>query len=445
MNFGLKLHDIQQRCQKSVLFRRLAGGAFWALIAALGTNFGNLLTGIILAHILGKYTYGQYGMLRTTLNMFIIFSSFSLGATATKYVAEYRTKDKEKVGRIIGLSLITVSLLSISFFLICYFGADVLAVKSLNSATMAPSLKIGAWMILFAVLNSVLTGILSGFESFSSIAKINFGGAILLVVSSIVGAKFWNLSGALVSLSIYLAGMILISIYFLYKELKFYDISIYYKNCFQELSTLWRFSLPTTLGGILVTPVLWFGSTMLVKSPAGYDGMAGFDVINQWKMAVLFIPGILGRIVLPILSNLNGGEQKQDYFKVVKINLIINVGAAIFVAMLLSLASPYILKLYGDKFTEYTLPFIIMMVGVVFYAANTIIGQIILSKGLAWWGCLMNIFWAIIFLIANYYFVSLQHLGVIGIAWAFLISYICHTFMQYLFLYVHFQKEYHSL
>ena len=445
MNFGLKLHDFRQRCQKSVLFRRLAGGAFWSLIAALGTNFGNLLTGIILAHILGKYTYGQYGMLRTTLNMFIIFSSFSLGATATKYVAEYRTKDKEKVGRIIGLSLITVSLLSICFFLICYFGADVLAVKSLNSADMAPSLKIGAWMILFAVLNSVLTGILSGFESFSCIAKINFGGAILLVVSSIVGAKFWNLSGALVSLSIYLAGMILISIYFLYKELKFYDISIYYKNCFQELSTLLSFSLPTTLGGILVTPVLWFGSTMLVKSSAGYDGMAGFDVINQWKMAVLFIPGILGRIVLPILSNLNGSEQKQDYFKVIKINLIINVGAAIFVAMLLSLASPYILKLYGDKFTEYTLPFIIMMVGVVFYAANTIIGQIILSKGLAWWGCLMNIFWAIIFLIANYYLVSLQHLGVIGIAWAFLISYICHTFIQYLFLYVHFQKEYHSL
>ena len=441
MNFGLKLHDIQQRCQKSVLFRRLAGGAFWALIAALGTNFGNLLTGIILAHILGKYTYGQYGMLRTTLNMFIIFSSFSLGATATKYVAEYRTKDKEKVGRIIGLSLITVSLLSISFFLICYFGADVLAVKSLNSADMAPSLKIGAWMILFAVLNSVLTGILSGFESFSCIAKINFGGAILLVVSSIVGAKFWNLSGALVSLSIYLAGMILISIYFLYKELKFYDISIYYKNCFQELSTLWRFSLPTTLGGILVTPVLWFGSTILVKSPAGYDGMAGFDVINQWKMAVLFIPNIFGRIALPMLSNLNGNNQNHDYLTVFKINLTCNVGITLFAAIALSLSGKWILSFYGQAYAEYTLPLIIILIAAVFNAANSIVGHIILSKDYAWIGCIFNVLWGIVFLICAYYLVMWNNFGVMGMAITYAVSYLLHSIWQFIFIYWIFSKN----
>ena len=380
LNLGLKLYGLWQQYLTSMLVRRFARGAVWSFVAVFGINFANILTGIILAHILGKFTYGQYGMVRTTLNMFIIFSSFSLGATATKYVAEYSLKDKEKVGRIIGLSLISVSLLAFIFFLICYFFADYLAVKSLNSADMAPCLRIGAWMILFAVLNSVLTGILAGFEAFFLIAKINFFGGILLITSSIVGAKIWGLKGALVALSFYLAGMVLISIYFLCKNLRLNGIFIRYKNCMREIPILWKFSLPTTLGGLLVTPVLWGGSTMLVNSSAGYDGMAGFEVINQWKMAILFLPSVVCRTILPILSNLNGLRKDDDYLKVIRFNLFFNIGIALLVSLFVSLFSRRILICYGENFIEYTKPFIIVMSATIFCSANSVIGAIILSK-----------------------------------------------------------------
>ena len=434
MNFGLKLHDFRQRCQKSVLFRRLAGGAFWSLIAVISINLANILTGIILAHILGKLVYGQYGMLRTTLNMFILFSSFSLGATATKYVAEYRVKDQNKVGRIIGLSLISVSLLAVIFFLICYFSADFLAIKSLNSMDMAPYLKIGAWMILFAVLNSVLTGILSGFESFSHIAKTNITGGILLIVSSITGAKMWGLKGALVALSLYLAGMLLTSIYFLSKNLKFHNIFIHYKDSLKELPILWKFSLPATMGGFLVSSVLWISSTMLIKSSAGYDGMAGLEVINQWKMAILFLPSVVCRTILPMLSNLNGLGRDNDYLKVIRFNLFFNIGIALCIAIFISLFSRRILIWYGENFIEYTYPFVIVMIATIFCSANSVIGAIILSKGHAWYGFFFNLLWGITFLIFCYYFVSYHQLGVSGISYAYLISYILHTIWQYSYL-----------
>ena len=431
---------IKMRLNVSSLLQRVAGGAFWSFLAALGNNLGNLLVGVILIHILGKYAYGQYGMLRSTINMFILFSSFSIGATATKYIAEFRDTDRAKTGRIIGLSLLSVSILSVVFFLGCYIGADYLAIHSLNSLEMSPYIKIGAWMILFATMNGVCIGILSGFESFSLIAVINMIGAFVLVIGSWIGAWCWELKGALIALSVYLGSMMIISLFLFVTDLKKYQIVINFSDCSKELAMLWKFSLPTSLGGLLIAPVLWLGNTILIKSPAGYDAMAVCDILNQWKMAALFFPNIIGRIALPMLSNLNSKNNGDDYFKAVKINFLLNVGTAFGVALVLSIGSKWILGMYGSSFTANIIPFMLMMLATVFSAANSIIGQIILSKGQAWFGCFFNMLWAAVFLVSVYYFVCCLNYGVLGITLSFLISYVCHTVWQYVFLYFTIEK-----
>ena len=116
------------------------------------------------------------------------------------------------------------------------------------------------------------------------------------------------------------------------------------------------------------------------------------------------------------------------------------MGVTILAAAVLSLASPLILRSYGSGFTEYTGAFVLMMAAAVFFAANTIIGQVILSKGLAWTGCFFNFLWAVSFIGFTHYFVTLRNQGVWGISLAFLLSYCCHTLWQYGFLYCFFKK-----
>lgn len=435
------MHDFWQRCQKSVLFRRLAGGAFWSLIAALGTNFGNLLTGIILAHILGKYTYGQYGMLRTTLNMFILFSSFSLGATATKYVAEYRDKDKKKTGRVIGLSLGCILILAIVTFFLCYHCANILSVKTFKSTEMSPYLRIGAWLIPFAALNSVLIGVLSGLESFKQIAKINIYSSIFFIILSINGAKYFGLKGSIIALSIYLCSISFLSFIILQKELIKHMIVICFRDCIKEIPVLWSFSLPSTIGGLLSLPVLWFGVTMLIRSPSGFAGMAGYDIINQWRIAALFIPNIVGRIVLPILSNLCNKNQNGDYWKVIKFNSFTIIVTTMIIAFVLSITAPYVLQLYGNDFLIYTFPFVILMVGAVFNSINVLINQIMLSKGFAWWSFCMTLMWAVIYVCIVYYLVTFKEKGVLGLSLSFTISYAIYTLVEILFLFAVFKRK----
>jgi O-antigen/teichoic acid export membrane protein len=108
--------------QQSPIGKRLVSGTFWSVV---GNGFGKVFTFIamiLVARILGKEAFGDFGLVRSTASMFITFSSFGMGLTATKYIAEMLHSDKVRVGRIIGLNYLLsffVSLIIAAIFYLC--------------------------------------------------------------------------------------------------------------------------------------------------------------------------------------------------------------------------------------------------------------------------------------------------------------------------------------
>jgi O-antigen/teichoic acid export membrane protein len=92
------------RINESEIGRRIASGAFWSLFGSIISQGLILIASILIARILGKSTYGEFSIIRSTLSMFAVFGGLGIGMTATKYVAEFKFKDNQKAGRIIGLS-----------------------------------------------------------------------------------------------------------------------------------------------------------------------------------------------------------------------------------------------------------------------------------------------------------------------------------------------------
>jgi O-antigen/teichoic acid export membrane protein len=173
---------------------------------------------------------------------------------------------------------------------------------------------------------------------------------------------------------------------------------------------------------------------MLVNQPNGYAEMGIFNAANQWRMAILFLPSIVSRITLPILSSLTGFDHKTEYNKALLINMFINGIIALAAAMLISLLSPLIMDIYGKGFNEGRYALILLALSAVFMAVNDVIGQAIASIGKMWNGFIFNALWASSLLLCAYYLLT-RDFGATGLALAILISYLGHSVWQGVYIY----------
>ena len=72
------------------------------------------LSFIILARILTTTKFGEYSIIKTTIDTFLIISSMGISITTTKFISELKDSDKQSASSILGTSLISV--LFVGFF-----------------------------------------------------------------------------------------------------------------------------------------------------------------------------------------------------------------------------------------------------------------------------------------------------------------------------------------
>ena len=82
----------------------MATGAFWSFTGTALAKFLILVSGVVCARILTQQQYGQLGIVRSTVNMFVVFGSAGLGMTAAKYISEYRHGHTERISSIYQLT-----------------------------------------------------------------------------------------------------------------------------------------------------------------------------------------------------------------------------------------------------------------------------------------------------------------------------------------------------
>jgi O-antigen/teichoic acid export membrane protein len=139
---------------------------------------------------------------------------------------------------------------------------------------------------------------------------------------------------------------------------------------------------------------------------------------------ILWVPGILGSVTLPMLSTFLAEGNASRYVRTLKVNLLINVAVGLAVALPISLAAPWIMAMYGRGFRDSWLALVALCFAGVLQGAGHVVGSALTSLGRMWWGFALNGIWAIEILTAT---VLLRHRGAIGLAEAYLISYVLHT------------------
>lgn len=425
-------HIIKLQIKNSDIANRMANGALWTFTGTVCAKLIVLVGGIICAHILGKTEYGEFGMVKSTINMFVMFGSAGLGTTATKYIAEYKQHNKEKITQIYATTnIFAFTTACITVGAILYF-TPYIAVNMLKSTHLIPPIRIGALLLFITVLNAVQNGTLAGVEDFKATAINTFIGNVFETIFMLIGAYYAGVSGAILGfgtgfIALYICNLRSISLDFKRLEIKrnLLDVNK------DSLKILCNFTIPAALASFLVMPTYWIIRSMLVNKN-GFAELATYEIADQWKVIILFIPTAVSQIILPILSSLSRKEDVNKYKKVLKLNLLANGLVTFIVAFSVCLISKFIMRLYGSEYTDY-ITLIILSLSTIFNALANVVGLSISSRAKMWTGFGFNLIWASIILISTYLFLDMG-MGAKGIALATLIAYAIHTTLQLIYI-----------
>ena len=353
--------------------------SFWALTGSVASRGLGLFAAIIIARILGKDVYGEFGIIRNTLLSVAIFSTFGLGYTATKFISEYKKEKKEHIKSINKYINKITLVTSLIMAFILFISSDFISSTLLNASHLASSLKIVSFWVVFNALTTTQIGVLAGFNEFKRMAKINTIVGVFTFFLSVVFTFYFLLKGALIALLI----SQILNWYLnfrLVSELtnQFPSIEKYKEQIFINII---KFSAPVALQEALYSITSWCNYLLLIKYTT-YGEMGLYSAANQWSGVILFIPGILRNVILSHMSN--SGDDIHRYNRILHKMLKINFFSTIIPVLIIFIFSNIITSFYGDNFDGLNAILNISIFSTIFISLSNVYVQAYMSKGYNW-------------------------------------------------------------
>lgn len=397
LRFLPMLNPLAERLQVSPVVSRLAKGTLWSIFGTVLARGLSVCASIFVARYLGKQDFGALGIVQSTMLNFSVFVGCGLGVTSTKYIPELRSSNPVRAGRILGLSGLVAAVAGGTIALVLAAAAPWMADRVLAAPRLTDVVRIGALLLFLNTLNGSQNGALAGFEAFRSMAWVNIWTGIATFPIMVAGVFFGGLTGGVWGLVVSAALNWMLAHLAIRREARRSGVPFGLNGVMSEWRVLSGFGLPSVLGGIVLGPVNWLCSAILVNQPEGYAEMGVFNATNQWFALVLFLPGLLGQVLLPALSESLGNGDRGTARKLLRLALSINAATALPFIVVLSIASPWLMSLYGAGFEIFWPVLVISLVTGGILALQSPATQLLNAKGRAWVVVCSNLIWGILF------------------------------------------------
>lgn len=333
----MKIQTLAHRMYGNRLFK----DSLWTL---LGNAFGKgltVLSGIIVARLLGKDVYGEFGLLRNTLIIIAVFSTMGLGYTATVFISEAKEKTKNIVYPLVKVIELMTVIFSGLISLCVFFFSNELAVFLEDEALDTP-LKILSAIILFNAVTTSQIGILAGLKAFKGTAVVNLVSGILNFILTCWLTFIYGFVGALSALLISQIINCLLNSGLLRISLKDYTSSGMQLNL---VAPIIKNSLPVALQEMVVSFTHWLFSIVLLKT-SNYGEVGLVTVAAQWEAMLLFVPIALRNVTLSHMSS----SDEKDASRIMKRMMFVNVMVSLVPTLLFYMFNDLFDMIYGPTF-----------------------------------------------------------------------------------------------
>lgn len=357
----------------------LAKDSFWSVF---GNGLGNvllLLTSMLVARMLEKDLFGEYGMVKNTMFYIAAFSTFGLGYTSTKFIAHAIEERRSDVSTIVqAATIITlVSALVMSVLLLLF--AEQLA-QYIQAPQLAQPFRFLGLILIAKAFSTTQTGILAGYKAFRALGINTILSGIVLLIVSLPLTHWMGVRGALLGLlcsqlALCLAnGIIIRRITNKQNCSHVKDLSVYIKD-------ILRFSFPVALQELSYTICNW-GAMLLITKYATIGEVGLYSAATQWGAIILFIPTLLQSVILSYLSGLTQNEHSHNriLWRMMSINLVCSILPFLGILAL----SGIITSFYGNSFTGLRIVINVYAFAAIPICLTSVLQADLLAKGHNW-------------------------------------------------------------
>ncbi|MCD7978192.1 MAG: oligosaccharide flippase family protein [Tannerellaceae bacterium] len=374
---------------------------------------------IILARILTTSEYGEYGILRSTMDNLLVFASMGIGLTTTKYISELKHTDKSAASSILGTSLGLVFVLSFIVFLTLLIFSTPVSTGILKNESLTYPLIIAGGILIFISLNSIQSGALLGLQSYRDISVVHIVQGILLFAGLCIGGYYHGVTGAITGNLLGMVVLYFFTHHLLIRRCKTEGIHISFHDWRKYTKLIYKFAIPASLSTFIVAPTIWILNTMLVNQPNGYYQLGLYSAVIIFTMAIQMLNGSIGNVLLPMfLADKTALSHKKafvNYFGTWIITILLSIPLIVFPELV-----SFIL---GNKYPVDSIRTILFLsiFSTIIIAHKQGIARDLIIKNKMWLSVFSMGLWAVsTFLL----FTLLKGYGAMGFAWSYCLGYI---------------------
>ncbi|MFB3892661.1 MAG: oligosaccharide flippase family protein [Phycisphaerae bacterium] len=402
----------------------MASGAVWSVVGAVLSRGCVLVSSIVIARLLGKLVFGQWGLVTVTVGMFANVAAFGTMMVMTRYVAALRKTDPARASRTMSLALliglgsdVVVSSAALAL-------AGTIATDQYGAPELLAPLMVSAAVVLFMVATQILQATLIGFEDFRCTARIEWvQGAAMFVCATGLAWSF-GLTGTIVGIALSWALAFGLGLRAVIRACRRHGMHLTTKGIWREGAFLWKSAVPAVLAGGVSGMALTFSQGIVARGAGGIASLGGYNAAIRWRDIIMFLPTAVNRITLPILSRLEGVGDRRRFLKALLANAGLNGATALAGAIPVAFLSKWILGFYGPDFPEdWDMLAILVGMGVV-QAISEVVSQVLISKERVWWMLTIVAIWGIMLWGGTW--LMAPRLGVRGYVWSLAIAHVFH-------------------
>lgn len=403
------------------LRERVLKGVAWSAGLSVATQVATFITSLALARILGKQVFGEWAIVQNTVGTIANIAQFSAAVTGTKFVAEFRHTNPQRIGTILGLCSVvtwTTATLAATALLVA---APYVAEEVLHAPHLTFAVRVSVGYLFFLTVNGYQIGALAGLEAFQRLAIVGVVSGVGTALMVVASAWTQGLGGALVALSVAAGANWALHHVYLRRHCRSQGIAVRYDNLRSEVGVLTGFALPATLSGLAGSAGIWLSNVALVRAARGYEEMAVLSAGMSFRSVILFAPSVFSRVSVPVLVNLFGNRDIEAYRRAFGRNLLVLSASALLAALPIAVLAPWLLSAFGRGFSAGGGTVVALAAATVLEVAAMAVYQQIFSSGWMWWGLSTVVVRSAILVAVA---VPLARtLGALGVAYAYLAAY----------------------